>query len=65
MNCDRYVGTGLVEVAKPGTRLRRTSSAGGSYFNGQIRHKLAATNQKQLPFIQLRTTDFRPTLDTR
>ena len=56
MNCDRYVGTGLVEVAKPGKRLRRTSSAGGSYFNGQIRHKLAATNQKQLPF-KIKTKD--------
>ena len=48
MNCDRFVGTGLVEVVKPIPRLRRTSSVDGSYFNYRLRHKLVARNKKQL-----------------
>ena len=48
MNCDRFVGTGLVEVVKPIPRLRRTSSADGSYFAYRSRHKLVPRNKKQL-----------------
>ena len=48
MNCDRFVGTGLVEIVKPIPRLRRTSSADGSYFNYRSRHKVVARNKKQL-----------------
>ena len=48
MNCDRFVGTGLVEVVKPIPRLRRTSSADGSYFAYRSRHKLVVRNKKQL-----------------
>ena len=48
MNCDRFVGTGLVEVVKPIPRLRRTSSVDGGYLNYRSRHKLVARNKKQL-----------------
>ena len=48
MNCDRFVGTGLVEVVKPIPRLRRTSSADGSYLAYRSRHKLVPRNKKQL-----------------
>ena len=46
MKCDRFVGTGLVEVVKPNTRIRRSSSDYGRYFSCKRAKKNCQPNQK-------------------
>ena len=60
MNCDRFVGTGLVEVVKPIPRLRRTSSVGASYFSCQTKQKTITCNEKY--FSMRAKTRFKPSM---
>ena len=60
MNCDRFVGTGMVEVVKPIPRLRRTSSVGASYFSCQIKQRTITSNEKY--FSMRAKTRFKPSM---
>ena len=46
MNCDRFIGTGLVEVVKPIQRRRRSSSVHGRYVNCKTAQTNCPSNQK-------------------